>query len=257
MRTYEEYRQILVLWEDGFKKKRISIMTGINRATVRDCVNRYHSVRGLQEYRAAHPVAPDTLRILQIRLFTDNHSLFKAYAYLLGLYLGDGHISKSRNTYRLRVACDNHYPGIIESCMDAIKVLLPRNSVDTVKQEGCVAVSCYSNHWPDFFPQHGEGRKHDRPIILKDWQDSIVQTYPLSFFKGLYHSDGCRSKNVVNGKNYPRYQFNNKSDDIRALFSRTCDQLGLHWGTATNGLCIQVARRPDVEFLDRHIGPKS
>jgi hypothetical protein len=184
--------------------------------------------------------------------------VFEAYSYLLGLYLGDGHISRIRNTYRLRISSDAHYPDIIHSCSDALSILLPGNKVDIVKQqENCRVVSCYSNHWPVFFPQHGTGRKHERAIILQNWQDAVVKTYSLHFFKGLYHSDGCRSKNIVNGKNYPRYQFSNKSDDIRRLFSDTCDQLGLTWSTSTGGTNINVARRPDVAFLDQHIGPKS
>jgi hypothetical protein len=50
------------------------------------------------------------------------------------------------------------------------------------------------------FPQHGTGKKHTRPISLEDWQERIVNSFPLEFFRGLYHSDGSRFSNVVNGK---------------------------------------------------------
>ncbi|MEO8606988.1 MAG: helix-turn-helix domain-containing protein [Chloroflexota bacterium] len=51
MREYEEYHQILALWELGIAKKRIAITLNIPRATVRDCIERYRSVKGLQENR--------------------------------------------------------------------------------------------------------------------------------------------------------------------------------------------------------------
>ena len=258
MHTYEEYRQILELWEVGFKKKRIAIMTGINRASVRECIERYQSVEGLAAFKIKHPDIPVVLKELMAGPDQGNESLPQAYAYLLGLYLGDGCISLLRKTYKLRIVLDTRYPQIIAAAAQATQVVAPNNVVSVVRGAGnYVVVTCHSNYWPKLFPQHGPGVKHNRPIVLDAWQECIVQTYPLQFFKGLYHSDGCRDLNPVNGKDYPRYSFSNKSDDIRGLFCNTCDQLGLHWRTATNGLCIQIARRPDVAFLDQHVGPKS
>ena len=258
MHTYEEYRQILELWEQGFKKKRISIMIGINRATVRECINRYQTVEGLEAFRNRHPDVPVILQMLMAGPDPNSETLTMAYAYLLGMYLGDGCITPLPRTYKLRVALDTHYPNIIQTVMRAVKVVAPKNVVNIVKEQGnCVQVYCHSNHWPAIFPQHGPGKKHERPIILADWQRRIVETYPLEFFRGLYHSDGSRPHNVVNGQDYPRYEFSNFSSDIREMFSHTCDLLGLHWRSSSGGRCIQIARRPDVEFLDQHIGPKS
>src|SRR5688500_1791834 len=48
MRTYEELKWILELWEEGHTKKGISFLTGIPRATVRDCISRYGSVSQLE-----------------------------------------------------------------------------------------------------------------------------------------------------------------------------------------------------------------
>jgi hypothetical protein len=48
MRTYGELKRILELWEEGHTKKGISILTGIPRATVRDCISRYGSVAQLE-----------------------------------------------------------------------------------------------------------------------------------------------------------------------------------------------------------------
>jgi hypothetical protein len=182
----------------------------------------------------------------------------QAYTYLLGLYLGDGNISKptAHRVYRLRVALDQKYPGIIQSCVEALEILLPDNQVGVVPATGCVTVSCYYNHWPALFPQHGAGPKHLREIVLTDWQQAFAERYPLELLRGLYHSDGSRSRNVVNGKDYPRYLFSNESSGIRAIFCQACDRLGLHW-TIANRRNVCVSRRRDVAALDAAIGPKA
>jgi hypothetical protein len=258
MRSFEEYQQILDLWEQGKKKKRIAILTGIPRGTVRDCIERYHSTEGLEEARAIKPDVLITLETLKTGTSAGTKSLFEAYAYLLGLYLGDGCISRLPRTYRLRVALDTRYPDIIGECAGAMETLLPFNKVNILQGDGnYVEVGCFSNHWPALFPQHGAGPKHLRPIILEPWQQAIVETYPIPFLRGLIHSDGCRSTNIVKGKNYPRYEFSNMSADIKRIFCSICDQLGIHWRTATGGRNIQIACRKDVEYLDRFIGPKS
>ena len=115
---------------------------------------------------------------------------------------------------------------------------------------------CHYKCWNQVFPQHREGKKHNRPIILEAWQQRIVDTLPLEFFRGLYHSDGSRSRNFINGKDYPRYQFSNESDDIRKLFTDTVEKLGLHWTTA-NRRNVAISRREDVEWLDKYIGAKA
>jgi hypothetical protein len=53
-----------------------------------------------------------------------------AYAYLLGLYLGDGHISRHGNGYGFSISLDGIYPRIIEECR-AIRVVLPEARAGT------------------------------------------------------------------------------------------------------------------------------
>jgi hypothetical protein len=258
MRTDEEYREILGLWEQGFAKKRIAIMTGIPRATVRDCIHRYDSVRGLEKFREENPNAPATLHMLKVPIYEEDNSIRQAYTYLLGMYLGDGYINKEPRTYKLRLFLATAYPNIITASIEAIDTLLPTNKVCVVQGQGNYVELCsFNNCWPEFFPQHGKGMKHTRPIVLEDWQARLVTQFPLFFFKGLFYSDGSRSRNYVNGKDYPRYEFRNFSGDIRGLFIDACNLLNLHWSTASKGTTIQIARRADVAFLDQHIGPKS
>jgi hypothetical protein len=53
------------------------------------------------------------------------------YAYLLGLYLGDGHISlHRRGVYFMRVVLDNAWPGVIDECEAAMRAVRPDNGCE-------------------------------------------------------------------------------------------------------------------------------
>lgn len=116
------------------------------------------------------------------------------YAYLLGLYLGDGHLSKhERDVYKLRIYQDNRYPFLIHQCQIAMHWVVP-NVVGLVQKEGCKEIYSFSKHWICLFPQHGAGPKHKRSIILEPWQQWVAfERHPLMLLRGLIHSDGCRA----------------------------------------------------------------
>jgi hypothetical protein len=148
-----------------------------------------------------------------------------SYAYLLGLYLGDGHIVHGpRDVYVLAIACSDDWPGLMAAARGAMAAVMPASSVCGVKQTGCTMIKSYSQHWARLFPQHGPGRKHQRKIELAHWQEVIVRKYPGEFARGLFHSDGWRGVNRVHrmladGEHwyeYPRYVFGNESADILA-----------------------------------------
>jgi hypothetical protein len=52
-----------------------------------------------------------------------------AYSYLLGMYLGDGHLTQFARTLRLQVYLASGYPGIIGECVRAIRRVMPLNRV--------------------------------------------------------------------------------------------------------------------------------
>ncbi|HEX5540559.1 MAG TPA: transcriptional regulator [Micromonospora sp.] len=182
-----------------------------------------------------------------------------AYAYLLGLYLGDGHLVTSARVPVLRIYCTNTWPNLIDACEEAMKAVLAA-SVQRVQKIGCVAVQSYGKHWPCLLPQHGPGKKHDRPIVLTEWQRPIIAAQAGHFLRGLFHSDGCRVANrvTVRGKVYvyPRCLFVNKSADIMELCQWALDLLGIAWRMNRSN-SLSVARREAVAALDRHVGPKS
>ena len=181
------------------------------------------------------------------------------YCYLLGLYLGDGCLSMApRDVWKLRIVLDLKYPLIIDECAMTLQAVSKGRpaGMQRLLRRGYAEVSGYWKHWPCVFPQHGPGRKHERPIELHGWQQELVARHPGRLLRGLVHSDGCRFLNRVKGKGYPRYMFTNVSDDIRRIFCQACDDYGVAW-RQSNWRTISVARALDVARLDLAVGPKA
>ena len=170
------------------------------------------------------------------------------YAYLLGLYLGDGSITK---THRLEISLDSRQTEIIDSCVAAMSAIHPRRraAVRWRKNSNCAVVSSCAWQWLLLFPQHGPGRKHLRRIELAPRQTEIVEEHCLDLLRGLIESDGSRFARWVKGKNYPAYSFENESDDILGIFRAAADRAGIHY-TLSKRTTISIARRADVERLD-------
>ena len=245
-------RHAIALMESGLSLRRISMATGVNRATLRDWREHPQMTRVTCPRCAANPTLPEPQH---------------GYAYLLGLYLGDGCISRAgardKEVWKLRIMCADAWPGLISECERAMSAIRPDNKVSSQQKVGCVEVISRSRHWPCLFPQHGEGRKHLRTIDLQPWQRAIVTGNLGHLARGLFHSDGYRGINRVRAHladgerwyEYPRYLFTNESEDILRLCGETLDQLGVAWRFSRRN-AISVARREAVARLDEFVGPK-
>ncbi len=185
-----------------------------------------------------------------------------AYGYLLGQYLGDGHLVTAARVPVLRIYSCTDYPGIVDEVSAAITSV--RGAVPGIlgahNTDRLVKIQSYWTHWPCVLPQHGPGKKHERPIVLAPWQQEIVDAHPWRIIRGLIHSDGCRSVNrvVVRGKayRYPRYFFSNESRDILQIMGSALDGVGVAWRYNRRN-CISIARRAAVATMDAHVGPKT
>ena len=230
------------LHEAGLNYSQIARATGISRPTIRDWVL---SERWLQD--------PPSL------VFRPQDLPPREYAYLLGIYLGDGTISRAaKGVWKLRVFQDTRYPGIIGEIVRAMRAVLP-NRVGVMRRgtTNCVEIYSHSKRWPLVFPQAGPGKKHTRKIELSAWQWGIVWQEPGQLLRGLIHSDGCRVSNTVwRGRYaYPRYFFTNHSLDIQQVFKDTCDLLEIEYRN-NRWHSISVAKRASVAKLDEIVGPK-
>ena len=185
----------------------------------------------------------------------------RSYAYLLRAYLGDGHIvHMRRGVHRLTIYCSLIHINVAwwmtGAAWDVIgrRVTMRPDPIDNI-----LYVESYWKHWPCLFPQHGPVRKHERRIALVPWQQRIVDAHPDQLVRGLIHSDGSRHINRIKHPKrtyeYVRYEFSNRSDDIKGIFCDACDALGVQW-RVMNRDSISVARRASVARLDEFIGPK-
>ncbi|MFY9773477.1 MAG: transposase, partial [Trebonia sp.] len=112
-----EVRVRALSWiENGFALRVISRSTGISRATLRDW--RDHPEK--DGSRASCPRCADDPTLPEPGA---------DYAYLLGLYLGDGCISlagdPAKRVWKLRVMCCDSWPGLIQECARAMRVVRP------------------------------------------------------------------------------------------------------------------------------------
>jgi hypothetical protein len=248
-------RQALDLINSGASLRSVSMSTGINRSTLREWRDNPEKA---QAARAHCPRCGSDPALPEPR---------SDYAYLLGLYLGDGCISiggsPAKGVWKLRVICADAWPGLIGECARAMRAVRPASKVMLQQKQGCQEVASYSRHWRCLFPQHGLGKKHLRQIELQQWQQTIVAEFPGEFVRGLFHSDGYRGVNRVrrvlaDGEHwyeYPRYLFVNMSGDILRLCGQTLDQLDVEW-RFSKPTTISVAKKEAVARLDAFVGPK-
>ena len=187
-----------------------------------------------------------------------------AYSELLGWYLGDGYLSSARRgVFNLHIYNDRQYVVANARIQDLMRQVKPGGRPHTRLVPGCVITTVGWKHWPCLFPQHGPGKKSQRRIALEPWQESIAEAHPAELLRGLFHSDGCRPVNAITKRvkgvetryEYPRWQFTNHSDDIRALCGLALDQADVAW-RRSSPVTISVSRRAAVARLDELIGLK-
>jgi hypothetical protein len=243
----ETVRQALALASEGRNACQISRQIGVPASTISKWL------RGAVPRRRRRYADLSLDELLETQAAT--------YAYVLALYLGDGHVARMPRTYCLRICLDSAYQGIIDQAASAIDVLLPSGLAGKYPRarSNCCDVVSYSRHWPKLLPQHGPGLKHLRDVSLLSWQLAITAQHPREFLRGLIHSDGSRyTANQRTGTriySYPRYFFGNESADILRMFCDHLDLLDIAWTQPRyNG--IQIARREAVAQMDSFIGPK-
>ena len=253
MRSIEEVRLVQVLIEQGLNDCEISRRTGLPRRTILGWRHghlprfaRGDAAEGCP--RCGHPSH-------------DFGNLGSEYGYLLGIYLGDGHIAKFPRTYRLTISMDRAYPGVVTECVQAMDRVMPTSKVGIFhrRDEQTEEIYSYSKAWPCLLPQHGPGLKHLRKIELTGWQWRLANHDPRPLLRGLIHSDGCRHLNTIRHPKktyrYSRYEFTNRSEDIKRIFCAACDRLEIDW-RVMNAKTISIARRESVARMDQFIGPK-
>jgi hypothetical protein len=245
--------EALALVEAGLNDCEISRRLGVPRRTILDW-------RRPTYKRQFSEVCPRCWRRAKPMRFTPAD-----YVELLGLYLGDGCISKGPRTFRLRISLDAKYPAIIEAVRALLDRIFLQNSVDVVcngTTGNCVNVSAYSNHLPCLLPQHGPGLKHRRRIELEPWQSDILDAHPWPFIRACIWTDGCAFINRTGRYEYLSYDFTNRSKDIVDLLTAAFDSVGIGDYRVTlfkpkGAWKVRVNCRESVARMLEHVGVKA
>lgn len=158
---------------------------------------------------------------------------------------------------RFRLTLDAAYPVIIEESRRLLQRCFPGSSVGVVTgdAEATKTLSVYSLHLSCVFPQHGPGKKHERRIELEGWQRRCLEAAPWSFLRGCIRSDGCTFINRTGPYSYLTFDFRNRSEDIRRLFTCSCDLAGVEYRHTAER--VRINRRTSVERLVANVGIKA
>ena len=125
MRSAAEFAMVERLVAEGLNDCDVSRLTGIPRTTVRDWRQTGFEKEELGRLDPGEPHQHDFTR------------LPPSYAYLLGLYLGDGCISQhARGVYRLRITLDSAYPMIIAACRASMARVMPSSRASVQVRHG-------------------------------------------------------------------------------------------------------------------------
>jgi Homeodomain-like domain len=155
MHDLELRHRALDLIAAGVNDCEVSRRLGVARTTVRHwrwAKERDAPPRALC-WRCWHPTRPVEL-------------IAADYAELLGLYLGDGHISPMPRTKRLRLSLDAKYPTIVADAEALLRRAFPECRVGRVVADGgsTVVLWVYHGHLSCLFPQHGPARSTSGPL---------------------------------------------------------------------------------------------
>ena len=259
MRSKDEIQKIYQCWLGNDSQNQAAQKLSIPRGTIKD----YYKKFSLGVYPNWQQ-GEDSKSSDESPCGFESHRAYH-YSYLLGLYLGDGCISKSKDlkngdsVYKFRLFQDEKYPNLIEKHIKSIKELFPANKINKIKKTGCWEIYFYNKNLVEYFPQHGKGSKHKRDIKLKDWQKNIIQNNPAQFLSGLYESDGCWFEIIIKEKyKYSFIDFSNKSEDIHLLYQWSCSLLGVETRRHGKENKQQITKsRKDFETLSNFLKKKS
>ena len=185
VRPLELRTEALALIAQGVNDCEISRRLGVPRTTVRDWRKPRYVPR-----RPSNSACPRCgRRSRRIELSPAD------YAELLALYLGDGHIVRLARSQRLRIFLDARYRRVVDETEALMQRCFPANPVRRVLfHDGAeVVLDVYSSHLICLFPQYGPGKKHERPIVLRDWQAALVQQAPWAFLRAASAPTAARS----------------------------------------------------------------
>ncbi|RJQ35211.1 hypothetical protein C4568_01160 [Candidatus Parcubacteria bacterium] len=182
-----------------------------------------------------------------------------ALAYIVGVALGDGNLSKVSRAIRLRITCDTKYSGVSEEIQKNLKMILPNNRISIVRVPGKNTfhnISIYSNKLSELMPwKVGLGTKYAQKARVPDWIKCNT-VYMSACLRGLIQTDGS----IYEDRGYRMINFTNQTQELIEDVAEMSKCLGLRpMVSKTMDLrrpkyTVRFARKLEVEKLIALIG---
>lgn len=187
-----------------------------------------------------------------------------AYAYLLGLYLGDGHLTVSKNgVWALSISCCDGWPGswrkpawpCPRSCPPPRYSPLPERAAPRSRAHPSTGCACSRSMGQAGNTSAKSSWSRGR---RRSWQSTLATSraaFSTLTAAGRSTGSGGRSRTATGGTSTRAISFVNHSADIHRLCGQALDRLEVLW-RFSKPTTISVARRKSVARLDQFVGPK-
>ena len=225
-RPKEEYDKVIEASKTESNMMVISKKFAIPWTTVRQWI------KGKRQYLKNQQTSIDS----DVKKFIKDNIGINEYSYMLGCYLGDGHIVfiKNKISKRITISTATNTPELIRF-QSNILTKFGNKIVVRKRKSNCVDIFTHNPELDKLFPQAGPGKKHDRKIELSDWQKEIINHKYLLL--GLFHTDGSATKAYSPKNDNPlRYEFVNVSQDIINIYCECLKKLDINY-TVVNKIC--------------------
>ncbi|MCL9971915.1 MAG: hypothetical protein NBV63_00710 [Candidatus Pacebacteria bacterium] len=179
-----------------------------------------------------------------------------AFAELIGVMYGDGHVDKYQATITTNADTDSEHAQYIQKLVHAVFKLTPSFSLR--KDSKACTITINSRNVCDYFEREGipRGNKIAQGLSVPHWINA-QGVYKYAFTRGLFDSDGCVFQDVhlIRGKEYRNIgiAFASKSRELLVHFTQVLTTLGLH-PTQTTPHRVFLRRAKEVDTYFRVIG---
>lgn len=252
MISSEKYDNVMKLLSYGHSIAEVSRMTGVNRSSISNW-----KIRG---ERVSSPLdLSDPTKCITSMHSELTEEIKKAYSYILGLYLGDGCIYELDRTEKMTITLDKQYEVLNNYTVETLGKFFKKSPYIFDRslhgRGNAIDVNICTSTLSLLFPQHGKGKKHNRDIILTDWQLDVID--PISIVKGLIMSDG--SYYIDRQSGIMKYSFSNKSVQLIGILAKYLSELGISFAiyTKLKKTELVVHKKLEVEKLHEMIGDKN
>jgi hypothetical protein len=166
MHSAAEVSEALALSAAGLSDREVSQITGVPRRTVADW---------------RHGRTPRRTATGELCAGLTPSPPPGEYAYLLGLYLGDGWISEGPRAFKIRFALDAAYPDIIAECARALEAIVPGKSAWR-GEVGASTLRCIGAAGRAYFPSTAPGGSTSGESSLSHGSGNSLRSGQGSFF---------------------------------------------------------------------------